>query len=76
MIADVYQMFNIQPMQTYALFSPDDEHHTRQRVIDYWKYGASLGVSGTPTAIVNGVMLDKYPKSEEEWTSILDQFIS
>jgi len=32
-----------------------------------WKYGAAKGVSGTPTAFINGVKLDQFPDSTEAW---------
>ena len=36
-----------------------------------WKYAVSNGVSGTPTFIVNGVVLDANP-TKAEWIEILD----
>ena len=36
-----------------------------------WKYAVSNGVSGTPTFIVNGVVLDANP-TKDEWIEILD----
>lgn len=40
-----------------------------------WKYGASIGVSGTPTHFINGVKLDGFPQSVDEWTEIFDSLL-
>ena len=39
-----------------------------------WKYGASRGVSGTPSYTVNGVFVDS-PASLQEWQSILEPLL-
>ena len=36
-----------------------------------WKYAASRGVSGTPTALVNGIILNSFPELADEWMSLL-----
>ena len=33
-------------------------HDSENSLREMWKYGASIGVSGTPLAFVNGVKLD------------------
>jgi protein-disulfide isomerase len=38
-----------------------------------WKYAASKGVNGTPTAYINGVMLDSEPMAVETWLEYLQQ---
>ena len=36
-----------------------------------WKYGTSKGVSGTPTAYINGTKLDSCPMTVADWISVL-----
>ena len=55
-----------------ALYATDDAHQTNFRVREFWKYGASNGMSGTPQAFVNGVMLETYPASADEWKSLFN----
>ena len=50
---------------------PTDVHNTEMKTRYIWKYGAAKGVSGTPVAFINGVMLDSFPASAEEWISTL-----
>jgi hypothetical protein len=38
-----------------------DTHDSDWRTRENWKYAASIGVAGTPTGFVNGVMLDSFP---------------
>jgi hypothetical protein len=46
------------------LYTPLDSHNTDRRVRQIWKYGTSVGVSGTPSAVLNGVKLDEVPATE------------
>ena len=50
----------------------NDAHDTEDRVRGYFKYGASIGISATPQAYVNGVMLDQYPTSVDEWKDVFN----
>ena len=36
-----------------------------------WKYAASRTVSGTPSAIVNGVLLQNPPFTADDWMKLL-----
>lgn len=49
------------------LFQKNDGHWADYRTRETWKYGASNGISATPSAIINGVKLDDYPKSVDDW---------
>ena len=49
----------------------NDVHDTEMKTRTIWKYGAAKGVSGTPKAFINGVMLDSFPSSSEDWISTL-----
>ena len=50
-----------------ALYSSNDSHNTNSRVREMWKYSAANGISATPQAFVNGVLLEEYPESVDEW---------
>ena len=39
----------------------------------FLKYAWSKGVFGTPTAFVNGVMLDTVPMTVDGWIELLDE---
>ena len=43
---------------------------------EYWKYGASVGVSGTPSAFINGVKIAEMPSDECGWTGLLNTLIN
>ena len=45
----------------------NDKHNTEDKTRAIWKYGSAKGVSGTPTAFVNGVKLDSFPATVDEW---------
>lgn len=40
-----------------------------------FKYNQSRGVSGTPTAAVNGIKLEVTPPSSEEWLILLQDVL-
>lgn len=40
---------------------------------DFYKFASSNGVSGTPTAFLQGVMLDSVPSSVNAWLFLLEQ---
>ena len=48
-----------------------DVHDTEMKTRTIWKYGAAKGVSGTPIAFINGVKLDSFPASKEDWIDTL-----
>ena len=50
----------------------NDVHNTEMNTRYIWKYGAAKGVSGTPTAFINGVMLDEFPTSVRQWMNLLN----
>ncbi len=41
--------------------------------MEYWKYGASVGISACPMAYVNGVKLEGYPQNENEWEKLIHE---
>ena len=50
---------------------PNDAHNSEDGTRAIWKYGAAKGVSGTPTAFINGVKLDSFPASVDDWLDTL-----
>ena len=49
-----------------------DPHNTEGKLREMWKYATSNTVSGTPTALINGVKLDSNPDSVEGWLDVLN----
>jgi hypothetical protein len=43
------------------------------RVRYMWKYAAARTVTGTPTAIVNGVIIQNYPVDGNDWLKLLTE---
>ena len=68
-VADALQL---EKSDLMALYSSNDTHNTNSRVREMWKYSASNGISATPQAFVNGVLLEDYPESVEEWKELFD----
>ena len=56
-----------------GLFTNSDSHNTDDRTRATWKYSAALGMSGTPQAQLNGVTLDNYPASADEWKDLFKE---
>ena len=48
-----------------------DVHDTEMKARTIWKYGMAKGVARSPTAFINGVKLDSFPKTTEDWLDIL-----
>ena len=53
-----------------------DTHDSDWRTRENWKYGTSIGVAGTPWGFVNGVMLDSFPQSVQDWKDFISQLLS
>lgn len=41
-----------------------------------WKYAVSRGVSGTPTAFVNGIQLQNFPGTVNDWLNLLKDVVN
>ena len=56
-----------------SLYQPSDydAYNSNMNTRAMWKYAASKGVSGTPTAYINGVRLDNMPSSVKQWMNYL-----
>ena len=51
--------------------SSKDKYQSDYRTREDFKYGSSVGVSGTPSAIINGVKLDEVPETAEDWKTLI-----
>ena len=51
--------------------SSKDKYQSDYRTREDFKYGSSVGVSGTPSAIINGVKLDEVPETAEDWKALI-----
>ena len=69
----VADKFSIAQSDILNLFGTSDTHNSNERVRELWKYAASNGLSGTPTAIVDGVKLDETPLTADGWTTLFKQ---
>mmetsp|Transcript_28291 Transcript_28291/g.37762 ORF Transcript_28291/g.37762 Transcript_28291/m.37762 type:complete len:104 (+) Transcript_28291:412-723(+) len=68
----VSDRFNLDFDAVAGIYDRDsDKHKTEDKTRAIWKYGSAKGVSGTPTAYVNGVKLDSFPSSTEDWLDLL-----
>jgi hypothetical protein len=75
--AQVAQDFNLQQKTLTDLFDySTDKHNSEMRTRYMWKYSTFRGTSGTPTAYVNGVLLQIYPGSAKEWLAILNSVVA
>ena len=53
----------------------NDPHDTEDKLRAMWKYGTSKGVSGAPVAFVNGVKLDSFPATVNDWMEMLNSVL-
>jgi protein-disulfide isomerase len=70
--AQVAEALNLDQATLESLYGDDDVYNTNQSVREFWKFGTSNGVSGTPSSFVNGVMLNSVPFSVEGWLDLLN----
>ena len=54
----------------------NDPHDTEDKLREMWKYGTGKGVSGAPVAFVNGVKLDSFPATVDDWMDMLNSVYS
>ena len=65
--------FGFDGVEVYGLYDRDtDVHDSESKTRAIWKYGAARGVSGTPTAFVNGARLDSIPSTPEGWVDLIN----
>lgn len=61
--AQVATKFDLDQSTLASLYTYGDVYNANMNVRAMWKYATSKGVSGTPTAFVNGVKLDNEPST-------------
>ena len=54
-------------------YEDTDKHDSESRVRTMWKYAAARTVTGTPIAIINGVILAEWPSSADDWMNLLNE---
>ena len=64
--------FSLDESDVSSCYSTSDPYNTDSNLRTLWKYGTSKGVSGTPTAFVNGVKLDSVPMTVDDWLEVLN----
>ena len=70
--AQVATALNLDQTTLESLYGPNDVYNTNDSVRDFWKFGTSNGVFGTPTGFANGVQLDSLPSTVEAWMDMLN----
>ena len=69
MVADEFGLDYDTLVGLYTITGSSDTNHS---VRDMWKYATAQGISGTPTAFVNGVKLDSTPRTTKAWLNVLN----
>ena len=59
-----------------SIMTENDTHNTDERTRENFKYGASIGIYGTPQAVVNGVLLDDYPADANAWRDLFSKMFA
>lgn len=70
--AQVAEALDLDQATLESLYGPNDVYNTNSSTRDFWKFGTSNGISGTPSTMVNGVLLDATPFSVEGWMDVLN----
>ena len=70
--AQVAEALDLDQATLESLYGSNDVYNSNQSTRDFWKFGTSNGVSGTPSAFVNRVKLDSVPFSVEGWLDVLN----
>ena len=73
----VSKQFGFPQKDLVALYDWDtDVNDTEDRARYMWKYSTFKGVESTPSAFVNGIMVQLYPGSPDDWMQILKDVFS
>ena len=67
----VSKRFDLPENDIKMLWTKQDTHDSNWRVREFWKYGASIGVSGTPSVFINGVQIADFPADEQAWIDLI-----
>ena len=71
----INEKFDLPEQDVLNLFTSDDTHNSDERTRENWKYGASVGISGTPMYLVNGVKLTDFFEDADAWKKFLDSLL-
>jgi len=71
--AQVSLIFGLEYRTCTGLYKPDDQYNTNMNTRAMWKFASNKGVSGTPTAYLNGVRLENMPGTVDDWLQLLQQ---
>ena len=65
--------FGLDQSELEAVYFQGNPYNVDATSREFFKYASSNGVSGTPTAFINGAMLDNIPTSVNLWLWQLEQ---
>ena len=68
--------FSLDEPTIAGLYTNGDPYGSNWDTRVLWKHATSSGVSGTPSAFVNGVKLDSFPWSTQEWIDLLNDVLA
>lgn len=69
----ISENFNLPVQDLKDLFDPNtDKHDSEMRTRELYKYNTHHGVSGTPFAFVNGILLESFPNTAQDWMDMLN----
>ena len=63
----VAKEFNLDENVLKSLYTDDDVYESANEIVDSWKRATSNGIVTTPSAKINGVLLNPLPSTVEEW---------
>lgn len=66
---------NLNVTELKQVYTDADSHNSEGRTRYMWKYATHRGVSGTPTAFVNGVLIQNWPADSNEWFQLLTDVV-
>jgi hypothetical protein len=68
----VADQFKLEQSDLLALYDrQNDKHNSEMRTRYMYKYNAHHHVSGTPFAFVNGILLQDFPETAQDWMDML-----
>lgn len=62
---------NIPQADLLQVYGNSDTHDSEWRTREMYKYNTASHSSGTPFGYVNGILLENFPASVDEWTQVL-----
>lgn len=70
-VTQVAANFKLTESDLSIIYTSDDTHDSESRTRYMYKYNAHHHNSGTPFAYVNGILLENFPTSADDWTTML-----